>query len=94
MVLFSRRPKSYLSRETSCAHGAHAHAHGAYPHDHTSPPTAVCAQADAPRAGLRIGDYKVLCWQYTVAGIGYVSGSALPNVTGPCKPCHGASDPS
>jgi len=45
-------------------------------------------QAGAPRAGLRMGDYKVLCWSYDVVGI-------TPNATatGPCKPCAGAKDP-
>eukprot|EP00658_Telonema_sp_P-2_P006088 TRINITY_DN12316_c0_g1_i2.p1 TRINITY_DN12316_c0_g1~~TRINITY_DN12316_c0_g1_i2.p1 ORF type:complete len:562 (-),score=99.42 TRINITY_DN12316_c0_g1_i2:379-2064(-) len=41
-------------------------------------------QAGTPRAGLRVGDYKVLCWSYTVAGI------AGANTTGPCSPCPAA----
>eukprot|EP00038_Savillea_parva_P008510 m.177434 g.177434 ORF g.177434 m.177434 type:complete len:563 (+) comp14347_c0_seq1:1-1689(+) len=44
-------------------------------------------QAGAPTAGLRMGDYKVLCWSYTIEGI------AGGNVTGPCSPCPGADDP-
>lgn len=40
-----------------------------------------------PHAGLRIGAYKVLCYEYTVRGIGGA------NTTGPCKPCPGANDP-
>eukprot|EP00656_Telonema_subtile_P051077 TRINITY_DN6788_c0_g1_i1.p1 TRINITY_DN6788_c0_g1~~TRINITY_DN6788_c0_g1_i1.p1 ORF type:complete len:540 (+),score=121.10 TRINITY_DN6788_c0_g1_i1:104-1723(+) len=44
-------------------------------------------QAGAPKAGLRMGEYKVLCWSYSIAGI---DGA---NSTGPCSPCHGANDP-
>eukprot|EP00035_Acanthoeca_spectabilis_P016511 m.338095 g.338095 ORF g.338095 m.338095 type:complete len:554 (+) comp16533_c6_seq7:3379-5040(+) len=44
-------------------------------------------QAGAPKAALRMGDYKVLCWSYTIEGI------AGGNSTGPCSPCPGADDP-
>jgi arylsulfatase A-like enzyme len=44
-------------------------------------------QAGPPKAGLRMGDYKVLCWSYTIEGI---SGG---NETGPCSPCPQADDP-
>ena len=45
------------------------------------------ALAGPPQAGLRMGDYKVLCWTYTIAGL------ANGTVTGPCSPCPNASDP-
>eukprot|EP00928_Gymnodinium_smaydae_P032485 TRINITY_DN23515_c0_g2_i1.p1 TRINITY_DN23515_c0_g2~~TRINITY_DN23515_c0_g2_i1.p1 ORF type:complete len:572 (-),score=65.13 TRINITY_DN23515_c0_g2_i1:309-2024(-) len=44
-------------------------------------------QAGSPKAGIRVGDYKVLCWSYSVFGIDGATS------TGPCKPCPGASDP-
>ena len=43
-------------------------------------------QAGWPKAGLRVGPYKVLSWGYTIAGIGG------GNTTGPCHVCAGAPD--
>lgn len=49
--------------------------------------TVVEGLAGPPQAGLRVGDFKVLCWSYTIEGI---NGGTF---TGPCSPCPNATDP-